>query len=77
MMPEERLALQRQVCAAVKAVWKLNPKLRLGQLLVTAMNELDGHKPRDLFDVEDQQLLEATEKMAIKLKAIKHRKEKK
>ena len=57
----------------MKAVWKLNPKLRLGQLLVTAMNELGGQKPRDLADVEDQQLLQALEKMAIKVKAIKRR----
>ena len=71
MTAEERLAQQRRVWTAIKAAWKLNPKLRLGQMLVTAVNEMGG--PKDLVDVDDEMLQRALERMTIKVKAIKRR----
>ena len=77
MSSEERIAQQKRILTAAKAAWRMNPKLRLGQLLVSAMNEYNGPKPRDLSEVDDDTLHKALEKICTKVKAIEKRKEKK
>ena len=72
-MTTERLEHRRRVWTAVKAAWKLNPDLRLGQLLVVALKEIDGSKPRDLFYAEDSLLLDALEKLIVKSKKVDQR----
>jgi hypothetical protein len=73
--PVERLEQQRRVAGALKAAWKLQSKMPLSKLLITAVNELGlKNGPKDLADVDDATLLAALERMIIKLKSIKQRK---
>ena len=57
------------VLRAVEEVWRANPDLRLGQLLVTATN-LSGRKAvsPEVFSLEDEDMLKGIHALAVQTK---------
>lgn len=74
MITEDRLEEQRRLLTAIKAAWRLQPRVRLSKLLITVVEDLGPSDfPPDLREVDDKLLLRALEANIIRAKSINNR----
>jgi len=56
-----------EMLEAIREVWEAHPELRLGQLIVIAVGGWERFEKRDIFHVEDKELLLQIRKTKVRL----------
>lgn len=53
-------------CDRLAEAWRTNPDLRFGQFVLNALGSIQAEKRRDVFYIEDDEMIEAIEAYANK-----------